>query len=140
VRLDSRAADRIFNDYQFTNLKQRYAAAVNIVRNNGMAKPPVQLQSGLSDAALVEAIRKINVTYAAETSAAYHIIKHPTNPIGDHVRLANQTIRHQVVGVSPIVSLNQEGNTRFIEFQNEFGIANVLERDGRVLLMTFRQR
>lgn len=91
--------------------------------------------SYLPDDQLIQKIRMKPVKFGSETSAAYHIYKHRTEPPSDYVKLANDTIRFEGGDVN--VSWNQEGDSRIICFANQLGKAFVLEKDYRVLLMTF---
>lgn len=94
--------------------------------------------SNLPDDQLIRGIRMKTIKFGSDTSAAYHIFKHPTDPPSDYVKLANNTIRFD--GGEVNVSWNQEGDSRIISFNNHLGKALVLEKDGRVLLMTFEAK
>lgn len=94
------------------------------------------IQKGLSDEKLVAEIRSQRVRFGGKASAAYHIYKHTTDPVTAYVDQANNTIRSPSSKYN--VSIGQEGDTRIISFTDTNGSAIVLEKEGRILLATFR--
>ncbi|CAH4037515.1 unnamed protein product [Pieris brassicae] len=91
---------------------------------------------GLPDEKLVEEIRSLHIKFGGRASAAYHIYKHSTEPLTAYVDQANSTIRSP--SSSYMVSIGQEGDSRIISFTDANGSGIVLEKDGRVLLASFR--
>ena len=98
-----------------------------------------EVKAGLEDAALIEAIRNVEVKFGAIPSAVYHTIKHGVEPKENFVKMANEAIRFCDYRMSPIdINLNQEGDGRILTFgPSSKGKALVMERNGSVILLTF---
>lgn len=88
----------------------------------------------LSDVELVDILRKCDVKFGSNVSAAYHVFKHPTDPLEAYIIRANETLRS---ADQYSVTLTQEGDARSVRFEGSGGSCIVLEREGRVLLCTF---
>ncbi|XP_072946344.1 uncharacterized protein [Epargyreus clarus] len=129
--LRKRASNAVFQNPRA--MQQKWTDTVAIVRENSMVGPAA-LTSGLSDEALVQAIRKARIGFGSEASAAYHVLKHPTDPPSAYVTRANACVRNDSRWQ---VTLTQDGDARMIRFESPVGAAILLERDGRVLLCTF---
>ncbi|CAH2040046.1 unnamed protein product, partial [Iphiclides podalirius] len=92
------------------------------------------LPKNLSDTELVAALRRIDVKFGSTVSAAYHVFKHPTDPLEAYIIRANSTLRS---AEQYSVTLTQDGDARTVRFEGASGSCVILERDGRVLLCTF---
>ncbi|CAF4906245.1 unnamed protein product [Pieris macdunnoughi] len=133
VWLRQQAKEKTFHNT--TELKQKLNDFMKIVDENDMVGVQV-VPKGLPDEKLVEEIRALKIKFGGRASAAYHIYKHSTEPLTAYVDQANSTIRSP--SSSYAVSIGQEGDSRIISFTDANGSGIVLEKDGRVLLASFR--
>ncbi|XP_050673585.1 uncharacterized protein LOC126971353 isoform X1 [Leptidea sinapis] len=133
VWLREEASKEVFQDVDA--LKQKLEDLKTLVNDNNMVGVET-VEKGLSDDRLVQAIRSKQIKFGGKISAAYHIFKHATDPPSDYVNQANRTMRSS--SSTYTVSVGQEGDTRIISFSDENGSCIVLEKDGRVLLCSFR--
>ncbi|XP_047525263.1 uncharacterized protein LOC125063069 [Pieris napi] len=130
--LRKKAVEKAFTNVQ--EMRDKFTELMTIVEENDMAGIQI-VDKGLSDEALVSAIRSHRIRFGGKVSAAYHIYKHSTDPTSAYIEQANQTIGNSEYHVS----LGQEGDSRIIMFNDpDGGNAVVLEKDGRVLLCSFR--
>ncbi|XP_038217455.1 uncharacterized protein LOC119836250 [Zerene cesonia] len=127
------ASEEAFRDP--TAMKQKLNELFSIVENNDMVGVTA-LEKGLPNDKLIEAIRSNKIKFGGKVSAAYHIFKHATDPPSAYVDQANSTMRSSSSRYN--ITLGQEGDTRLISFTDDFGSCFVLEKDGRVLLCSFR--
>ncbi|XP_047526646.1 uncharacterized protein LOC125063957 [Vanessa atalanta] len=125
------ASAKVFKDGQ--TLIKKFRDTLKIVTDNDMAGV-VTLAEGLSDDALVAAIRNTTVRFGSPVSAAYHILKHPTAPLEAHVARANQTLAPPSRAA---VSVGQDGDVRSVHFEGDGGKCFLLERGGRVFLCSY---
>ncbi|CAK1550843.1 unnamed protein product [Leptosia nina] len=116
-------------------MKEKLAELLRIVDTNDMVGVQT-LESGLSDGALVSAVRSHRIRFGGRISAAYHIYKHRTDPITSYVDRANNVMRQ---AAEPTVTIGQQGDTRLLSFKTADGSCIVLESNGRVLLCTFTE-
>lgn len=126
------ASEKVLGD--ITALKLKFEQVLNVVSKNDMVGA-VALARELSDAALVAAIKKETIKFGSKISAAYHILKHPTDPLDAYISRANETIRSP--SSEYVVTLGQDGDVRSIMFKDNKGKCILLERDGRVFLCTY---
>ncbi|OWR44669.1 hypothetical protein KGM_209394 [Danaus plexippus plexippus] len=119
------ACRRVFGDRAL--LAQKYTETLKMVRENGMVGV-TQLDKGLSDDDLIDAIRRNEVKFASEPSAVYHSKKHPTDPPHEYVKKANATINNG----SWRVTLAQDGQARLISVDDGHWKAFLVESGGPV--------
>ncbi|KPJ02216.1 hypothetical protein RR46_08013 [Papilio xuthus] len=131
----SKASEAVFRDT--SAMRQKLGELLEVVQREDMVGA-AEVQAGCGDAELVSAARGVRVRFGSAVSAAYHIFKHPTEPLAAYVRLANETIRSSATRWS--VTLTQDGDARSLRFESEAGSCVLLERDGRLLLCTFSPR
>lgn len=112
---------------------QKLKQLMDLVNSYQMVGTEV-VTKGLSNTDLVAILRKTNVKFGNNVSAAYHVFKHPTDPLEAYIIRANRTLRS---ADQHNVTLTQEGDARTVRFEGAGGSCIVLERDGRVLLCTF---
>jgi len=94
----------------------------------------LQITPGLKKSQLIQEIRENTIRFGSETSAAYHICKHQCQPQAEYIYLVNQLIRHETSSIK--CSVSQEGDSRFVHFENESGSVVVMEKDSKIILLS----
>jgi hypothetical protein len=125
-------------DAAFGRMRGKVEVYRQIARRLGMVAMN-ELPTDLDNDALVRQVRRLEMGFSSELSAAYHMLKHPdgTDPGYSAYKSKLQDCIRNVADGSVTVTIGQEGTTRSIVFDNSLGRVIVLESNGRVFVATY---